>query len=71
MMARRVWHWRQDGEIEAAMAFVRHGAAATYQTGWAGPLARRCGVHQVMLWQAALALRDEGVRWLDLRTQPL
>jgi hypothetical protein len=66
--ARRVWHWRQDGEIGAAMAFVRYGSAATYQTGWAGPLARRCGVHQVMLWQAALALRDEGVRWLDLGT---
>jgi hypothetical protein len=66
--ARRVWHWRQDGEIGAAMAFVLYGSTATYQTGWAGPLARRCGVHQVMLWQAALALRDEGVRWLDLGT---
>ena len=64
--ALRVWQWRQAGGTGAAMAFVRHGAAATYQTGWAGPAARRCGVHQVMLWQAALALRAEGVRWLDL-----
>jgi hypothetical protein len=62
----RIWHWAQGGGIGAAMAFVRHGAAATYHTGWAGPAARRCGVHQVMLWQAALALRGEGVRWLDL-----
>ena len=53
----RLWHWRQDCGIGAAMAFVRHGAAATYQTGWAGPAARRRGVHQAMLWQAALALR--------------
>ena len=66
--ALRVWHWMQEGGTGAAMAFVRHGAAATYQTGWAGPAARRCGVHQAMLWQAALALRDEGVRWLDLGT---
>ena len=66
--ALRMWHWAQEGGTGAAMAFVRHGAAATYQTGWAGPAARRCGVHQAMLWQAALALRDEGVRWLDLGT---
>jgi hypothetical protein len=66
--ALRIWHWSQGGVMGAAMAFVRHGAAATYQTGWAGPAARRCGVHQVMLWQAALALRAEGVRRLDLGT---
>lgn len=66
--ALRIWHWRREGGTGAAMAFVRHGAAATYQTGWAGPAARRHGVHQVMLWQAALALRAEGVRWLDLGT---
>lgn len=64
----RVWHWAPAGSTGAAMAFVRHGAAATYQMGWAGPAARRCGVHQAMLWQAALALRGEGVRWLDLGT---
>ena len=64
----RIWHWMQDSATGAAMAFVRHGAAATYQTGWAGPAARRCGVHQAMLWQAALALQAEGVRWLDLGT---
>ena len=64
----RVWHWTQDGHMGAGMVFVRHGAAATYQTGWAGPAARRRGVHQAMLWQAALALRGEGVNWLDLGT---
>jgi hypothetical protein len=68
LAALRIWQWRQADSIGAAMAFVRHGAAATYQTGWAGPAARRCGVHQVMLWQAMLALRAEGVRWLDLGT---
>jgi len=66
--ALRLWHWTKDGSTAAAMAFVRHGDAATYQTGWAGPAARRCGVHQAMLWQAALALRDEGVRRIDLGT---
>ena len=66
--ALRVWHWTNDGSTAAAMAFVRHGDSATYQTGWVGPAARRCGVHQAMLWQAALALRDEGVRRIDLGT---
>ncbi|MCA3510907.1 MAG: GNAT family N-acetyltransferase [Rhodobacter sp.] len=66
--ALRLWHWKKDGGTAAAMAFVRHGDAATYQTGWAGPAARRCGVHQAMLWEAALALRAEGVRRIDLGT---
>ena len=48
------------------MCFVRHGAMATYHMGWAGDAARAKGVHGVMLWQAALALRAEGVERLDL-----
>jgi hypothetical protein len=64
--ALRLWEWRQDGALGAAMCLVRHGATASYHLAWAGPAARERSVHQVMLWQAALALRDEGVRWLDL-----
>jgi hypothetical protein len=64
--ALRLWEWRAEGGMAAAMCFVRHGATASYHLSWAGPAARAGAVHQVMLFRAALALRDEGVRWLDL-----
>jgi hypothetical protein len=64
--ALRLWEWRQDGEVAAAMAFVRHGRSATYHLGWASDAARRRGVHAVMLMAAATALQAEGVDWLDL-----
>ena len=64
--ALRVWDWSPDGRLGAAMCFLRHGASATYHLAWAGPEARAAQVHTLMLWQAALSLRAEGVRWLDL-----
>ena len=64
--ALRIWQGRLDGDIAAAMAFVRHGGSATYHLGWASDAARRVGVHSVMLMAAATALKQEGVRWLDL-----
>jgi lipid II:glycine glycyltransferase (peptidoglycan interpeptide bridge formation enzyme) len=62
----RLWEWRHNGEIAAAMAFVRHGRSASYHLGWASDVARQPGVHTVMLMAAATALREEGVDWLDL-----
>jgi hypothetical protein len=62
----RLWEWRHGGQIAAAMAFVVEGGSASYHLAWAGPEARQKAVHNVMLWQAAMALRGEGVRWLDL-----
>ncbi len=63
---RQIWEWRQGGQVQAAMLFLRHGAAATYHLAWANDTARQVGAHRLMLWQAALALRADGVRWLDL-----
>lgn len=63
---RRIWVWRQDGQVRAAMGFVVERGTASYHLGWADDAARAAGAHGVMLWQAALALRGEGVRWLDL-----
>jgi Acetyltransferase (GNAT) domain len=63
---RRTWVWRQGGRMQAAMGFVVHGAVASYHLGWADAAARDVGAHGVMLWQAALALSGEGVRWIDL-----
>ncbi len=62
----RLWEWVCAGEVVAGMAFVVEGATASYHMGWAGPVARKHAVHNVMLWHAALALRREAVRWLDL-----
>ena len=62
----RLWDWREAGAVRAAMVFVRQGASACYHLGWADAAARSGAIHQAMLWQAAMALRAEGVRWLDL-----
>ncbi|MFN7223543.1 MAG: GNAT family N-acetyltransferase [Paracoccaceae bacterium] len=62
----RIWQWQRGGHCHAAMCFVRHGDWATYHLGHADLLARESGAHRVMLWQAALALRAEGVSTLDL-----
>jgi len=64
--ALRLWEWWHEGQLAAAMCFVRHGATASYHMAWGNAAARRDGVHTLMLWQAAQALHSEGVRWLDL-----
>ncbi len=62
----RVFDWRHAGTLGAGMAFVVEGGTATYHLGWGGEAARAAHVHPLMLFRAALALRAEGVRWLDL-----
>jgi lipid II:glycine glycyltransferase (peptidoglycan interpeptide bridge formation enzyme) len=64
--ALRLWEWRREGAMGAAMAFAVHGSTATYHLGWGSEAARAAGVHAVMLIRAAEALSAEGVRWLDL-----
>lgn len=64
--ALRIFDWRHGGALGAGMAFVIEGGTATYHLGWAGEAARAAHVHPLMLFRAALALREEGVRWLDL-----
>jgi hypothetical protein len=57
---------RVGGERVAAMMFLLHGAWATYQLGLTTPPGRRAHAHNLILWRAMLALRDAGVRNLDL-----
>lgn len=64
--ALRLWQWSSGGEMQAAMAFIRHGDTATYHLAWGSAVARACNVHHLMLARAAAALAQEGVRWLDL-----
>lgn len=58
----------QGGTAVAAMLFLRHGSAATYQTGWAGPEGRALSAHNLILWRAARWLARQGVTRLDLGT---
>lgn len=50
----------------AGIVVLRHGAGASYQIGWSGPEGRAAGAHNLLLWQAALRLRAQGVRVFDL-----
>lgn len=56
----------KGGAPLAGMLFLCHGSSATYQLGYASPEARAAFLHGPMLWQAALRLKDQGIRWLDL-----
>lgn len=58
--------WRQGGQIQAGMLFLRHGDWATYHLGWTSEVGRAVFAHGPMLWQAMLSLRSAGVRTLDL-----
>ena len=53
-------------EPAAAVLFVLHGRAATYQVGWTSPTGRKAHAHNLLLWQALPHLRDRGIRHLDL-----
>ena len=57
----RVW-----SALDAAVVVVRHGAAATYHIGCAGPEARQRDAHRALLWRAVLELKADGAELLDL-----
>ncbi|MEI7786702.1 MAG: GNAT family N-acetyltransferase, partial [Betaproteobacteria bacterium] len=53
-------------ERVAAMMFLIHGQAATYQVGWSNEQGRDLNAHNLLLWRAMLELQSRGVRQLDL-----
>jgi len=53
-------------EQTAAMLFLTHGAMATYHIGWSSDEGRKLGAHNLILWNAMLALKDKGVQTVDL-----
>lgn len=53
-------------EPVAAILLARHGNAATYVVGWADDEGRRRGAGNLLLWRGMLALKAQGVGWLDL-----
>ena len=50
----------------AAMMFLIHGQAATYQVGWSNEQGRDLNAHNLLLWRAVTELSARGVRVLDL-----
>ena len=50
----------------AAMMFLLHGEAATYQVGWTSSAGRDLHAHNLILWKGIEALKERGIRQLDL-----
>jgi lipid II:glycine glycyltransferase (peptidoglycan interpeptide bridge formation enzyme) len=48
------------------MMFLIHGEAATYQIGWTTEAGRDSNAHHLILWRGIQALKEAGVRVLDL-----
>lgn len=56
----------RTGARLAGIVVLRHGTGASYQIGWTGPEGRASGAHNLLIWQAALRLRAQGVKSFDL-----
>jgi lipid II:glycine glycyltransferase (peptidoglycan interpeptide bridge formation enzyme) len=50
----------------AAMMFLIHGTAATYQVGWTSDKGREMHAHNLILWKGIEELKSRGIRMLDL-----
>lgn len=50
----------------AAMMFLIHGSAATYEIGWTTDKGRDLHAHNLILWNAMQMLKSQGIRLLDL-----
>jgi hypothetical protein len=50
----------------AAMMFLIHGTAATYQVGWTSEKGRDMHAHNLILWRGIEELKSRGIRMLDL-----
>lgn len=56
----------QKNRILAAICVIKHGNAATYQTGWTTLEGRSTNAHHFLLWQAIKMLKEEGIQYLDM-----
>ncbi len=53
-------------ERMAAMLFLIHGEAATYQVGWTSAQGRQHHAYHLILWKSIEELQGRGIRLLDL-----
>lgn len=56
----------QKNDLQAAMLFVLHADRATYHIGWSNDAARKTNLHNLLLWRSLAALRERGIKGLDL-----
>lgn len=56
----------QKNRILASICIIKHGNAATYQTGWTTLEGRSTNAHHFLLWQAIKMLKEKGVHHLDM-----
>lgn len=52
--------------VQAFIVIYKHGAVATYQIGWTSALGREKNAHNLLLWRAALILKEQGIVSFDL-----
>jgi hypothetical protein len=50
----------------AGMMFLLHGQAATYQIGWTSDAGRDAHAHNLLLYKGMEALKERGIRKLDM-----
>jgi hypothetical protein len=50
----------------AGMMFLLHGQAATYQIGWTSDAGRDAHAHNLLLYKGMEALKERGIRSLDM-----
>lgn len=50
----------------AGMMFLLHGQAATYQIGWTSDAGRKVHAHNLLLYKGMEALKERGIRLLDM-----
>ncbi len=56
----------KDGVPIAFSLFALHGRSATYLVGWSSEDGRETAAHQLCLWMAMMALKNRGIKELDL-----
>jgi len=54
------------GKPIAGICVASHGSSATYLLGWNGDLGRNLKANQLLLWNAMMLLKEQGIRWFDL-----
>ncbi len=56
----------EKGTQIAGALFLLHGTSATYHIGWVGERGRALNAQNRVLYDGMLALKEQGIKWLDL-----
>lgn len=56
----------EGGTQVAGALFLLHGNSSTYHIGWAGEKGRSLNAQNHVLFTAVMALKERGIKWLDM-----